>query len=115
MKKILIAMLFMLPALARAEQKPAPAPADYNITVHVQSSQVKVPPGLQPMQYLKVVIDGKKYLLVAWPADDVLPVGNYKARIIKDRIAPDHEYSREYELKFADGTTRKYSVVGEFE
>jgi hypothetical protein len=45
----------------------------------------------------------------------VLPVGDYKARISKEKISPDHEYSRVYEFLFADGTTRRYNVVGETE
>ena len=39
MKRVLIAMLFMLPALACAEKKPVQNTSDYTIAVHVQSSE----------------------------------------------------------------------------
>lgn len=114
MKKVLIVILLMAPMLACAEKKPAANPADYTITVHVQSSQIDLLE-IPARQFLDVVIEGKKYELEAWPVSDVLPVGDYKARIFKEKIAPNHEYSREYEFLFADGTTRKYAVVGELE
>lgn len=114
MKKVLIAILLMAPALACAEKKPLPDAANYTVTVHVQSSQVVYTDG-NIAQHLDVAIDGKKYELQALPAAQVLPVGDYKARISKEKISPDHEYSRVYEFLFADGTTRRYNVVGESE
>jgi hypothetical protein len=114
MKKVLIAILLMAPALACAEKKPLPDAANYTVTVHVQSSQVVYTDG-NIAQHLDVAIDGKKYELQALPAAQVLPVGDYKARISKEKISPDHEYSRVYEFLFADGTTRRYNVVGETE
>lgn len=113
MKKVLFAILLMVPALACAEKKPAPNPADYTVTVHVQSSHL-----LQNQlstQILDVTIGEKKYKLEAWPFFQVLPVGDYKAKIYKDKIAQNHEYSRVYELLFADGSTRRYTVMGESE
>ena len=115
MKRVIIAMLFMLPVLAFAEKKPAANLADYTITVHVQSSQLVDFPGIQEKQLLEVVIDGKKYELEVWSFNNVLPVGDYKARVSQDKIYPDKSYVRVYELLFADGTTRKYTVMGETE
>jgi len=46
---------------------------------------------------------------------DVLRVGNYNARIIKDETTRDYEYARTYEFLFADGKTRQYRVIGESE
>jgi hypothetical protein len=114
MKRVLVAILLLAPALASAEKKPAPNPADYAVTVHVQSSQV-INRYQVPTQLLDVIIDGRKYKLGASPDIQVLPVGDYKAKISQDKIAQNHEYSRVYELVFADGTTRKYSVLGESE
>jgi hypothetical protein len=118
MKKVLIAILLLTPALACAENKGNPA--DFTIAVHVQSSRSIYRSSaartvIETTQHLDVIIDGKKYALEAWDFRDVLPVGDYKARISKDDVKPDHEYSRVYELQFADGTTRKYAVVGETE
>jgi hypothetical protein len=42
-------------------------------------------------------------------------VGDYKARLFKEESAKNQEYWRVYELLLADGTARKYSVVGESE
>jgi hypothetical protein len=114
MKKFFIVILLMAFVLACAEEMPAQNPADYTISVHVQSSQV-VDRFQSSEQYLNVTIDGKKYQLASGPSLKVLPVGDYKAKISKDKIAKTHEYSRVYELLFADGTTRKYTVVGESE
>ncbi|MGD0799828.1 MAG: hypothetical protein ABR906_00785 [Terracidiphilus sp.] len=112
MKKVLIATLFMLPVLAYAEKKPTPNPADYTITVHVQSSEALL---LSNHQLLNVTIDGKHFELESIPYGGVMPVGDYMARISQDKIYPQKEYSRVYELLFADGSTRKYTVVGESE
>jgi hypothetical protein len=114
MKKVLIAMLFMLPALACAEKKPAQNAGDYTITVHVQSSEVIDKFGT-PTQHLNVIIGGLHYELEALTYPRVLPVGDYMARIFQDKISQDKEYSRIYELLFADGSTRRYTVVGESE
>jgi hypothetical protein len=114
MKKVLIAILLLAPALACAEKKTAPNPAEYTITVHVQSS-VLIHRFEVPSQHLKVIIGGKHYELEAITSPEVLPVGDYAARLSQDKIAPNHEYSRQYEFLFADGSTRKYAVVGESE
>jgi hypothetical protein len=112
MKKVIFAILFMLPVMACAEKKPVQNTSDYTIAVHVQSSEAFLGSG---MQQLNVIIAGKHYELEAYANAKVLPVGDYMARISQDKIDPDHEYVRVYELLFADGTTRKYTVVGESE
>jgi hypothetical protein len=107
-----MAILLLAPALACAEKKPAQNPADYAVTVHVQSSEALIGSG---MQQLNVIIGGKHYELEAAAYAKVLPVGDYMARISQDKIDQDKQYVRIYELLFADGTTRKYQVVGESE
>ena len=115
MKKVLIAILLLLPALACAEKTPAPNPAEYTVTIHVQSSRLIQTYNQAPtLQHLEVIIDGKKYELEC-PGSFVLSVGDYKARILQDKIAPNHEYTRQYELLFANGSTRKFAVIGESE
>jgi hypothetical protein len=118
MKNILLAVLLLVPALAWA-QKPAPKPADYAITVHVQASRVVDscegnPAVCNPTQRLTAVIDGKKYELEGGRGT-VLRIGDYKAKIDKDEAKHAYEYQRTYEFLFEDGTTRKYSVVSELE
>ncbi len=112
MKKVIFAILFMLPVMAYAEKKPVQNTSDYTIAVHVQSSEALLGLG---NQQLNVIIGGKHYELEANTYAKVLPVGDYMARISQDKIDPNHEYVRVYELLFADGTTRKYTVVGESE
>jgi hypothetical protein len=49
------------------------------------------------------------------PRIDLLRIGDYKAKILKDETSRPYEYERTYEFHFADGKTRRYVVVGEFE
>jgi hypothetical protein len=115
MKTILIAILLMLPALASAEKKATSDSAEYTVTVHVQSSHVlDTYMKSSTVQHLDVLIDGKKYELEC-AGGLVVPVGDYKAKISQEKISPNHEYSRGYQLLFSDGSTRKYGVVGESE
>jgi hypothetical protein len=112
MKNILLAVLLLVPALAWA-QKPAPSPAAYTITVHVQSSRLEFP---SHVQRLTVVIEGKKYELQGTGATfDVFRPGDYKAKIARDDSKQAYEYRRTYEFQLVDGTARKYDVVGEAE
>ncbi len=117
MKRIALATLLLAQVLAWAA-KPAPNPADYTITVHVQSSRL-TKGILRPVlwaQHLTVSIDGKKYELEGgYNLEDVVRVGDYKAKIAKDETKQAYEYRREYEFLFADGITREYYVVGEGE
>ncbi|MHB1937863.1 MAG: hypothetical protein ACYCOR_14920 [Acidobacteriaceae bacterium] len=39
----------------------------------------------------------------------------HKARLIKDKQKPTHEFNRSYELMFPDGSTRKFRVTGQVE
>ena len=92
MKNVLLAMLFMLPVLASET------------------------PYIERRQQLNVIIAGKHYELQGITSyDKVLPVGDYMARISQDKTDANKEYVRVYELLFADGSTRKYTVVGESE
>jgi hypothetical protein len=45
----------------------------------------------------------------------LLRVGDYKAKVEKDNTQRTYEYERVYEFLFADGSTRRYWVVGEDE
>jgi len=116
MRNALFVILLLAPALAWAA-KPGPSPADYPITVHVQSSRlINTFSGKDaPMfQHLTVLIDGKKYELEAG-GGSLLRVGDYKAKVEKDNTQRTYEYERIYEFLFGDGSTRRYWVVGEEE
>ena len=103
MKKVLFAILFMVPALALAE-KPKPNPANYTVAVHVQSSRLILECGqgtCVSTQHLTVLIDGKRYELEDSGAHwDLLRVGDYKAIIAKDETTRTYEYARTYEFLF---------------
>jgi len=45
----------------------------------------------------------------------VVALGDYKARLVNDKQKPTHEFTRDYDLKFPDGSTRKFSVIGQTE
>jgi hypothetical protein len=122
MKKVLISILLIAPSVGWTE-KPKPNPADYTITVHVQSSQLvefsgDVTQGSSVsgwQQKLSVIIDGKKYELQSGFKIELLRVGDYKAKITEDETLHSYEYLRTYEFLFPDGQTRQYFVVGESE
>jgi hypothetical protein len=120
MKKVLIALLLLAPALSWAG-KPKPNPADYTITVHVQSSFLTKEcagdcPMLPGIQHLIVVIDGKKYELDGAPEHPgVLRVGDYKAKLLKQDETRSYEFRWTYEFLFPDGKTRDFLVVSEAE
>lgn len=117
MKKILLAIFLLVPALAGAA-KPAPNPADYTVAIHVQASRLAdlCAPGCVWVQHLTVIIEGKKYELSdTLPRTDLLRTGDYKAKIFKNETERPYEYQRTYELLMSDGGTRRYVVVAEME
>ncbi|MGD0096344.1 MAG: hypothetical protein ABSB60_07610 [Terracidiphilus sp.] len=121
MEKVLCVLFIVLPALALAE-KPAPKPADYTIVIHVQSSRMAPDCRVGGNGFcgwylsLNVLIDGKKYELANSGASfELLRVGDYKARIVKEDTMKLYEISRTYEFLFADGSTRDFFVAGESE
>ena len=121
MKRNFFAILLLAPSLAMAA---SPSPADYTITVHVQSSrilnlyEVSVHGhGLcSSFRRLNAVVDGKKYELEGGDCHmGVLEPGDYKARIRKEEKATAYEYQRTYEFLFPDGKTEEYVVTGQSE
>ena len=120
MNKALFAILLTTPALAVAA---GADPAQYNVSIHVHSSQL-VYECISDVKgatcaftpRLNVLIGGKKYELEAEKSrNDLIRVGDYKAKVVKDDSTSPYEYWRTYEFLFPDGTTRKYDVVGESE
>ena len=122
MKKIAVLFL-LLSALSYA----GPTNDEYSISVHVVSSRWAMEPailnGPQPIERLKVVIDGKKYELAA-PAPlranlqagvTLLALGDYKAKLVQDVHKTAYESSQAYEFQFSDKKTRKFFVVGQSE
>ncbi len=125
MNRALFACLLLMPMHSWAKTNPA----DYAITVHVQSSHVVSMcndilghPNCEKKQHLSAIVDGKKYELDSYGDYDVLlRIGDYKAKLLpeeqRDGDIPlgSYEYRRRYEFLFPDGRTRKYTVVGESE
>jgi hypothetical protein len=122
MKNVFLAILLLIPTLVCAE-KTKPNPSAYTVAVHVQSSRLVLSCGdvtggssvCSWEQHLNVIIDGKKFEIQPGTAKNLLRVGDYKAKIVKDDTPNAYEYQRVYELLFPDGQTRQYSVVGEME
>lgn len=118
MKRALCVALLLIPGIAWAK----PKPAEYTINVHVQASEIAWN-GIY-VEQLRVVIDGKKYLLnraaytlgLDLKTGPLVP-GDYKAKLVTEGLDPDnpvpsYEYHQKYEFLFPDGKTRKYVVFG---
>ena len=119
MRRYLTLILFLGSSLAWS----APNPAEYNVNIHVLSSQDDTAYWGETQilyQTLHVVIDGKKYTLRGNPIRFahtivVLSPGNYNAKLVTDKRKGTYAYHREYELLFPDQTTSKLTVIGETE
>ncbi|MGA2352244.1 MAG: hypothetical protein ABSF70_17545 [Terracidiphilus sp.] len=132
MKKVIVAMMILLPALSWAgKEKPKPNPADYTVAVHVQSSNLISicqdswgwgnPGGAGNaahcvlMQHLNALVNGKKYELIGSEGQEsALRIGDYKAKG-DDMPYNGYEYHITFEFLLPDGTTRIYRVIGESE
>jgi hypothetical protein len=118
MKYIAALLLLFVSASATAKDKGTPNPADYPITLHVVSSRLYdvCTSNCVWVQHIVVTMDGKKYELSDTEVrHDLLRLGDYKAKIIKDEQGHTFEYERDYEILFPNGETRKFVVVGESE
>jgi hypothetical protein len=108
-KKIALAVLLSLSAFAWAGTNPNPA--DYAITVHVSKSYI----GTHGEQKVSVIIDGKKYELAATGDTMLLALGDYKAKLVKDKHKGTYGSRQVYEFLLPDQKTRKFHVVGQTE
>ena len=114
MKYRLIVLIFICSVFAYA----VPNTADYNIDVHVSATRmVRYGGEIARHQNLTVTIDGKKLELetIDLP-NSLLMLGDYKAKIVKDRHgAGDYDSWKVYELLLPDHKTRQFVVVGQSE
>ena len=112
--KSLLCIVFLLCASVASFAQNGPA-KEYPIKVHVSSSEQQGD-GMHQQQVLRVVIDGKKYQLIAIGSRPwALPVGDYQARVTQDNPIQGGQYERRYEFIFSDGKTAQYYVGGESE
>jgi|SRR5215469_14799823 len=113
-KCYLIVFLFLCSVFTYA----IPNTTDYNVTVHVSTTRmVRYGNTAGRFQNLTVIIDGKKYELesLGMP-NSLLMLGDYKARIVKDRHgAGEYESWRVYEFLLPDHKTRQFVLVGQSE
>ena len=111
MKATALLLVFLM-SLSTSAQKPN----DYPLTVHVASSysfhELGVSSGTAVAQRLDVVIDGKKYVLNAAANGYLIALGDYQARLNKDEHKTAYESRQMYTLRFPDGKTRDFTVVG---
>ncbi len=110
MKGSALLVLLLLATSAICAQKPDA----YSINIHVRSSYFLHANGVVS-QMLDVTIDGKKYQLVGIQTGELLALGDYKAKLIKDEHRTTYESDQVYEFLFPDKKTRKFSVVGQTE
>jgi hypothetical protein len=90
------------------------APNDDPVTVHVRSSYFLYANGVTT-QMLDTVIDGKKFALAGISSGELLALGDYKAKLIKDEHKTSYGSHQIYEFLFPDGKTRNFTVVGQTE
>lgn len=110
MKKITLAvLLFLFSAFAWAGTPPNPA--DYTVNVHVSRSRY-----VRNGQWVNVTIDGKKYELECFNnTGELLALGDYKARLVKDQHRTTYDSYQMYEFLLPDQKTRKFTVKGQME
>jgi hypothetical protein len=122
---LLFAFLLPYPATMSTAQatNPSSAPdSTYPILIHVQQSHLvdectndNKGSSCSYMQVLRVVIDGKKYELTRATDYNVFRIGDYKAKIAKEKSPRPEEYFRQYEVPLSDGKKATFLVSGEFE
>ncbi len=119
MKKLAFVLLFLLlPTFAHGGDK-TPNPANYTIKVHVTASYSRLYYGNGTswrFQRLQATIDGKSVELETY-ATGVLPLGDYKARVIRTKGAPKPKDAGNsvyltYEFLFPDGSVQPYDLTG---
>jgi hypothetical protein len=125
LKKItLLAVWFCCAVFAKGAT--TPNPADYTETLHVTYSYLEASGGAVPTQRLDVTTNGKKYSLAGTALiatvhgiggihPGVLPIGDYKAKLIPNDYKPDYVLFLTYEILLPDGKTIKFAVIGQTE
>jgi hypothetical protein len=119
MKKLMVVML-LTATLTNA------APDAYPLAVHVSAVHWRMTmdvfgKGISTL-FFDATVDGKKYEL-SGPAlyqtnveyATLVNPGDYKAKMVRDDHKTTYESATVYEIRFADGKTAKFSVVGMFE
>jgi hypothetical protein len=124
MKKMALMFLLLQTTLLLAASA-APNPADFPLSLHVAASRL-VPNGAGSAQELDVIAGGIKYELMGNALSNsgkgirvlhvgLIPVGDYKAKLVKADYKPDYLLFLSYEILLPDGTSATFSVVGETE
>jgi len=109
-KKITVAILLLVPALARGGADPSPA--EFTVEIHVSSSGIAT----SGRQDLNVIVNGQKYELLSESVPNaLLALGDYKAKLVKDEHRTGYDSFQVYEFLFADKKTRKFEVIGHSE
>lgn len=116
MKKLVILVPLLLSTISFAANKPNPA--DYPISVHVISSHRDINAvSLERDCSLDVTINGKQYEFAGFCQranghQMIIPLGDYKAKLITDEHPTPYQSYQTYELLFPDDKTVKFEVVG---
>ncbi|MGH9587552.1 MAG: hypothetical protein ACRD3F_11410 [Acidobacteriaceae bacterium] len=122
MRNLVIAAVLMCPVAVWSQQNSDPA---YPITVHVVSSRIMTEQQTSgrdtPVERLEVLIKGKKYALQGYAPKvtitryGVIAPGDYAAALTDDHSKGTYLYHQEYKIKFPDGKTAKFKLIGESE
>lgn len=95
-------------------------PADYTLPVHISASTYAVN---ALGEIVTATIDGKHYQLEGptssarsfMHGNGLINPGDYHAKLSTDEHKPSYESLQQFEILFPDGTTRKFSVIGQSE
>jgi len=92
-------------------------PADFPLTVHVNRSYRSHPntPNTLTTLRLDVLIGSKELELVNAGSLGLLPVGDYKGRLVEDHVKKNGVVTKVYELLLPDGTHYFFDLIGEKE
>src|SRR5208283_373496 len=98
MHKLTLSVFLLLATVARSSD---PKPADNAITIHVSATRIAF--GGRLLQDLDVIIDGKKYELASeLSLGQLLALGDYKAKLVKDEHRNAYDSYQVYEFLFPD-------------
>jgi hypothetical protein len=121
MQKYLLFSFLLLSISAYPQTASHPAVVDVQVvSSHIESECSQVVRGSSVCRqalYLGVQV-GQRLLRLEEVQNklsgNLLVLGSYKARLVKDDHSKPYLSSRVYELQFPDGTTERFDVVGEF-
>ena len=121
-KTCLAAVFFSCLTLAVTNPARAADPADYPLSLHISASTYGSP--ANPLfELVTATVGGKHYQLqgptssakIFTHGNGLINPGDYRAKLSMDEHKTSYESLQQFEILFPDGTTRKFTVIGQWE